>query len=109
MAGRLGGKTLKASGSLWASATQRVTPRADFDCPGFLGESKSTVYGSISLKLDWLKKIAEGATAKSKDPLLVLSFLTPQGDPRGDFAVLPLAVLERLCRAAGVETEPGPQ
>lgn len=47
-------------------------------------ECKSTVAESISVKLDWLRKISHEALETGRTPLLVVSFVYEQGKAKQD-------------------------
>ena len=56
---RLGGRMVAASGAM-------IGVKGDIDLDDFLVENKSTVNGSMSLKLQWLQKISHEALGRSK-------------------------------------------
>lgn len=47
-------------------------------------ECKSTVQLSISLKLEWLRKVAKEARAEDETPALHINFVTENGQPVKD-------------------------
>lgn len=69
---RLGARQTVASGALAGS-------RADMDINQFKIEAKSTVNGTLGLKLDWLAKVDAEARAANKKPALTLTFVRPTG------------------------------
>jgi hypothetical protein len=75
LAKRVGGRLTPASGALSGA-------KGDVVLPAVLLEAKSTVNDSLSLKLDWLVKIAGEARAVGKDPALAVTFTTGDGRPR---------------------------
>jgi len=131
IASRLGGRRISGSGagalSSWQRAYARMpmvvlndahevmvvktrgkveTAKGDIDAPGMHVEHKRTEKRSISLKLEWLEKVSEGADRIGKDPAVVITFEGPKsryGKHRycrhRDWAVVPIGVLERLLKA----------
>ena len=75
LAKRLGGRQTPASGAMAGA-------KGDVELPGVLLEAKSTTADSMSLKLDWLAKIAAEARAAGKQPALAVTFVTGDGRPR---------------------------
>ena len=71
---RLGGRMVAASGAM-------IGVKGDIDLDDFLVENKSTVNGSMSLKLQWLQKISHEALGRSKRPALAIQFTDANGDP----------------------------
>ena len=69
---RLGGRQQPGSGSQQHS-------KGDIKLKEFLIESKATVAESLSVKLAWLKKIAEEAIAINREPALLIQFVDGQG------------------------------
>jgi hypothetical protein len=63
----------------------------------FLVESKSTINGSLGLKLDWLLKIGGEARALGKTPAMLLNFTTGDGTARESWALVPLWVFKECC------------
>ena len=68
-----------------------VGAKGDARTEDFLIECKSTVAETMKLDLGWLVKIATEARAKGLDPALTISFVTPEGKPRGDRELVPVA------------------
>ncbi len=87
---RLGAKHHGGSGSV-----------AGHESDGSLGrfriESKATVHRSMILELEWLEKITREARAHSQEPLLVVQFVTGDGEPRksGSWLMVPEDVWRR--------------
>lgn len=79
LAMRLGGRQTPASGAMEGA-------KGDVVLPDVLMEAKSTVNDSMSLKLDWLAKIAAEARTEGKRPALAVTFTTGDGRPRSDGA-----------------------
>lgn len=71
---RLAGDQRPGSGSLDGA-------KGDIVLREFLVENKSTEHRSISLKLDWLEKIAREARAEGKSPALAIQFVDKEGNP----------------------------
>ncbi len=98
IASAIGGHRLPRSGGMspskWAKG---VTADGDISSKDFLVEHKSTENASISLKLEWLNKVSEGANRSNKDPMVVITFA--QGlRQTDDWVLLPSSVFERLRR-----------
>jgi len=72
VAKRLGGKLRPASGALLGA-------KGDVSIGGMLLEAKSTIHGSLAVKLDWLLKISNEAVSESKMPALSISFVNASG------------------------------
>jgi hypothetical protein len=75
--------------------------------PGFKGdmmfgkallEAKSTTQASMSVKFDWLVKIAKEALAEGKTPALSVSYVEPDGRerPHGQWALIPLHLFKEI-------------
>ena len=71
----LGLSDTRASGSM-------VWDKGDGKSEGVLAEHKSTQKWSVSVKYEWLNKIAHEAMNATRIPLLVVSFVTGDGRPR---------------------------
>ena len=91
LAKALKGRAQPASGALEGA-------KGDIVLPEFLLEAKSTQQASMSLKHDWLLKIAHEAQTKRKDPALSISFVNPDGTParNGEWVMIPLHVFKRM-------------
>ena len=115
LAARLGGKRYSGSGNRpWARQRYRkvlkdghtrpdMTEHEDTDCgdlstPTFHFEHKFTRNSSLSVKLDWLDKVEEGAKHRLKDPGLIITFQGENGEPVKEYVAMPLAVYERLMK-----------
>jgi hypothetical protein len=72
---KMGARLTPASGALQGA-------KSDATLKNFRMEMKSTVHESLSVKLDWLKKISEEALPLNQIPALSLSFVTPEGKPQ---------------------------
>lgn len=82
VAKRLGGLNTPASGAMEGA-------KGDINLGGarpFKLENKCTVNASLSLKLDWLRKISTEALEQGVDPALSLQFVNSTGDPVVDGA-----------------------
>jgi len=77
VAKRLGGREQPASGAM-------VGAKGDVVLRDYLVEAKSTVNDSMSVKLDWLRKISYEALAEHKTPALTITFVKPTGVPVRD-------------------------
>ena len=110
LAARLGGKRLPMSGAKQATRTayrpttstsgrtEIVTAQGDIVLPDVLIEHKRTETGTMSIKREWWEKVAEGAKASGKEPMLLLTFEyknRPSAKPI-DLVTIPLEVYERL-------------
>jgi len=122
LADRLGGKRYSGSGNR-PLARQRYRPvlkdghpRTDIteveatDCgdlatPTFHFEHKFTRNKSLSVKMEWLEKVEQGAKLKLKDPGLIVTFQDNGGEPLKEWVAMPLVVYERLMRKAGMPNE----
>lgn len=89
LAKQLGGKVRPASGAVEGL-------KGDIVFDNVLMEAKSTLKNSISIKHDWLAKIATEARNDGKTPALAVSFVTPEGKPvvSGDWIMVPRHVWE---------------
>lgn len=74
LASDIRGRTQPGSGCLDGA-------KGDIVVREFLIESKSTVAQSLSVKLEWLKKIEGEALIKGKVPVLAIQFVNPDGTP----------------------------
>lgn len=104
----LGGEGRIGSGSLDSCKGDFTTKMGHIE---FLGECKATQAGSISIKYEWLLKIASEARELVRHPLFTLSFIRGDGaaKKRGDWIAMPLGdykqfVLEFEDMAAELET-----
>lgn len=90
-AGRLGAKLTRASGAM-------DNDKGDMNLPTYKIESKATEKDSISLKLEWLCKIAQEAFEMDVDPVLIVQFVTGDGRPResGSWVMVPEDVFKEL-------------
>ena len=102
VAQKLGGKRVAGSGSsMYSKGDVRDV---DAECAGeaieFLVECKKTEKASLSVKWDWLRKIAAEANAQQKEPALAIEIQGGKGDPLCDrnWIAVPLRVFERLTR-----------
>lgn len=83
----LGGRARPASGAMAGA-------KGDIDLGTILMEAKSTTNDSISLKLDWLIKIAIEARDIDKTPALTVSFVKADGSPQrdGQWVLVPMSL-----------------
>lgn len=72
--------------------------KGDMAIGNWLLENKSTVNESVSLKLDWLLKIAQEALEKGKNPGLCIQFTHKAGGPRkgGSWVMISEAAFKEL-------------
>lgn len=87
----LGGRLRPASGALEGA-------KGDIVMDKFLVEAKSSQRMSITIKLDWLCKIAREARSEGKTPALTVSFVTPEGRAQldGDWVMIPMHTFEEM-------------
>ena len=86
----------RSGGQSWSKRDHKTTMGGDVGTPNLHIEHKRTDKASMSLKLEWLEKVVEGAKRQMKDPALVITFEQP-GRPPEDWIMVPLAVaLRRL-------------
>ena len=76
-ASRLGAVLTPGSGAIQGM-------KGDFRTATFMVENKSTVNASLSLKKDWLEKIAREALDHGKSPALFLQFVNASGESNVD-------------------------
>ncbi len=74
---RLGGELTFASGAL-------EFMKGDFSVGDLLVENKCTVKPTLSIKLDWLRKISQEAFEKKMNPALAIQYVNPKGVPVPD-------------------------
>ncbi len=86
---RLCGRARPASGAMPGA-------KGDIELGPTLLEAKSTRRDSMTIKLDWLCKIAREAMAEGKMPALSVSFVNEHGRSRelGDWVLIPLHKFE---------------
>jgi hypothetical protein len=102
LASRLGGFRYTASGSKQfsrytnAAANPRETDKGDIATPKFHFEHKFTRAKSLSLQLEWLVRVRDGAKIRLKDPGLIFTFQNQQGQVLEEWVSMPLDVFERL-------------
>lgn len=91
LAKALGGKARPASGAMQGA-------KGDIDLGPVLMEAKSTVGLSMSLKREWLLKIAGEARSEGKTPALAISFVLENGRPLpdGEWVAVPLSVWKEI-------------
>jgi hypothetical protein len=95
LAKKLGGKRLPRSGGLSWSRWDSTTAQGDLSTKELHLEHKRTDAASMSVKKDWLEKVADGARRTGKDPGLMITF-EKKGVPPMDWVMIPLDVLQRL-------------
>lgn len=95
MAKRLGARLTPASGA--------ANTKGDAVLGDMLLEAKSTTANSMSLKLDWLIKIASEALLTGRTPALTVTFTNDKGDPHRDGAwvLIPERVFKDLTDQGG--------
>jgi hypothetical protein len=88
---RLGGRLQPGSGC-------KDHSKGDFFTPDFLFESKSTISESLSLKLEWLRKISKEAADITKEPALTIQFVDGSGRPvlDGAWVMVPERVFKEI-------------
>lgn len=74
------------------------TDGGDLATPKFHFEHKFTRDQSLSIKIEWLDKVEQGAKLKLKDPGLIITFQDQQGHVKKEYVAMPLTVYERLMR-----------
>lgn len=104
--GRTGRHGTKSERRVAKAIGARLTPgsgafaghKGDFRRGKVLGEAKSTVHSSATVKLEWLAKITKEAAEKGCDPALFLSFVNSSGSPKpgGDWVMVPKYVWDEL-------------
>ncbi|MFI5102878.1 MAG: hypothetical protein ACHP9V_05855 [Terriglobales bacterium] len=96
LAKKLGGRQTPASGAM-------IGAKGDISFEKLLMEAKSTTNDSMSLKFEWLAKIAAEARNMGKTPALAVSFVTPTGHdwPDGDWVMVPMDVFKELFDVRG--------
>ncbi|MCO5157905.1 MAG: hypothetical protein M9945_14345 [Aquamicrobium sp.] len=89
LARQLKAKARPASGAMEGA-------KGDIDLGAVLMEAKSTTALSMGLKLEWLAKISREARQEGKSPALMISFVTPDGNPvvDGEWVAVPRHVWE---------------
>jgi hypothetical protein len=95
VAGVLGGKRLPRSGGLAWSRSDATTAGGDLKTEVALVEHKRTENQSISLKKEWLHKVAAAAKRSNKDPAIVITF-EEKLQPPEDWILIPVEVYRRL-------------
>jgi hypothetical protein len=74
---RLGGRQQPASGAMDHS-------KGDIKLADFLVENKTTINESLSLKLEWLRKISDESIALNREPAVAIQFVDHTGRPVTD-------------------------
>lgn len=94
LAERVGGRQTVGSGN-------QVGDKGDIRLQDVLIESKATEASSVSVKLEWLAKIAQEARAKGLTPALALQFVSGDGRQRrdGGWVMIPERVWQELVSA----------
>jgi hypothetical protein len=93
----LHGRRIPRSGGLAWSEWDKKTAGGDIKSAEYLIEHKRTENASMSIKLDWLVKVREGAAAASKEPALAITFERGTQPPE-DWVAVPLSVFQRLTK-----------
>lgn len=91
-AGRLGGRTTPASGSLREKGDVRVSGILRLEC-------KATAKKSFSVTRDMVRKITEAGELSGEIPAVEIEFLPVSGQFHGRVAVVPVYVLNQLVAA----------
>lgn len=88
---RIGGRLQPGSGC-------SPNNKGDIKTGSFLLESKATIHDSLSVKLGWLRKISDEAISLSREPALVIQFVTHDGKivPDGGWVMIPERVFKEL-------------
>ena len=88
---RLNANLTRASGAM-------DSDKGDMNLPAYKIESKATEKDSMSLKLEWLCKIAQEAFEMDVAPALIVQFVTGDGRPResGSWVLIPESVFKEL-------------
>lgn len=99
--GKLSEKKLarKIGARLQPNSGSMESAKGDMVKGDFLIEAKSTIGGSIGLRLDWLLKIAHEARHSDKTPAVAITFTSEGGSPRrdGEWVAVPLHVWKEHC------------
>lgn len=95
VAGLVGGKRLARSGAKAWSKWDTTTDRGDIANKDFHIEHKETEKDSLSIKRAWLAKVAAGAQAVNKEPVLWVTFHSA-GQPPQDWVMFPLSVAKQV-------------
>lgn len=74
IAKKLGGRRVPRSGASTWSPHIQMTEGGDVSTPDLFVEHKRTEKASISVKLEWLENISDGARLRHKIPAVVLTF-----------------------------------
>lgn len=98
-------KVLKGGRSRPGMREVESTDNGDLATPKFHFEHKFTRNESLSVKLEWLDKVEQGAKLKMKDPGLIITFQDQQGHVQKEYVAMPLTVYERLMRKVEVADE----
>ncbi len=101
LAKMLGGRRLpRSGGKKWSPRWEKGggTDNGDVTTPNFHLEHKRTDAASLSVKREWLDKVAYGARQRAKDPGVVITFETPTRltSTPVEWILLPMSVFERL-------------
>lgn len=93
-------KVLKGQRSRTDIREVEATVNGDLATPEFHFEHKFTRNQSMSIQLEWLEKVEQGARVARKDPGLIVTFQDQQGHVSKEYVAMPLDVYERLMRQA---------
>jgi hypothetical protein len=96
---RVGGRQTVASGA--------VGDKADIDTVHFLIENKCTIAESMSVKVEWLRKLALEAASVGKEPALAIQFVDGSGRAVKDgcWVLLPERLLREIFNAQNAPSE----
>lgn len=81
----MGARQTIASGSIPGLKSDGVMDKFRIEC-------KATIHQSISVKLEWLKKIRKEALETNRCPVLTITFVDSEGNPDqygGEWAMIP--------------------
>jgi len=93
------GRPLTRSGKI---SRERTDSRGDVDTKTLCIEAKATGQKSLSIKQEWIEKIADAAASTGRTPALAFTFENmPKGYPR-DFVAVPKEWLAAVLRKAGL-------
>ena len=103
LAKKFGGKRVRGSGSSkFSKADIRDVScmNNNGDVVDFLVECKQTDKASISIKLEWLKKITRQANAVEQEPAVAVEIKGGSNDPlcERNWVMIPARVFEKLTR-----------
>lgn len=88
---RIGGRLQPGSGC-------SPNNKGDIKTDSFLIESKATIHNSLSVKLEWLRKISDEAIGLTREPALIVQFVDAGGGivTDGAWVMIPERVFKEL-------------